>query len=132
MADDAVQGKLGLTRQGVGMKALSDLQLAEQAQEALRALRDRIGAEFRPDRIVLFGSVVRGTSDEESDLDVLIVLQEPADHQIRNRISRLILDINLEHDTNLSGLVVDQKTWDGGLLSVLPIHDEVEEQGVQL
>ena len=114
------------------MKGLSDLQLAEQVQEALRALRDRIGAEFRVDRIVLFGSVVRGTSDEESDLDVLIVLQEPADHQIRNRISRVILDINLEHDTNLSGLVVDQKAWDGGLLSVLPIHDEVEEQGVRL
>jgi predicted nucleotidyltransferase len=132
MADDAVRGNLGLTHQGVSMKALSDLQLTEQVQEAIRALRDRIGAEFRVDRIVLFGSVVRGTSDEESDLDVLIVLQEPADHQIRNRISRLILDINLEHDTNLSGLVVDQKTWDGGLLSVLPIHDEVEEQGVQL
>jgi predicted nucleotidyltransferase len=84
------------------------------------------------DRIVLFGSVVRGTSDEESDLDVLIVLQEPPNHQIRNRISRVILDINLEHDTNISGLVVDQKAWDEGLLSVLPIHDEVEEQGVRL
>jgi predicted nucleotidyltransferase len=132
MTDDAVQRKLGLTRQGGGMKGLSDLQLAEQVQEALRALRNRVGAEFRVDRIVLFGSVVRGTSDEESDLDVLIVLQEPADHQVRNRISRVILDINLEYDTNLSGLVVDQKAWDGGLLSVLPIHDEVEEQGVRL
>jgi len=114
------------------MKGLSDLQLAEQVRGALRALRDRIGAEFRVDRIVLFGSVVRGTSDEESDLDVLIVLQEPPNHQIRNRISRVILDINLEHDTNISGLVVDQKAWDEGLLSVLPIHDEVEEQGVRL
>ena len=44
----------------------------------------------------------------------------------------MILDINLEYDTNLSGLVVDQKAWDEGLLSVLPIHDEVEEQGVRL
>jgi predicted nucleotidyltransferase len=114
------------------MKGLSDLQLAEQLQKALQAVCDWIRAEFRVDRIVLFGSVVRGTADEESDVDLLIVLQEPPDHQIRSRISSVILDFNLEYDTNLSGLVVDQEAWDEGLLSVLPIHDEVEEQGVRL
>ena len=114
------------------MKALADLQLAEPICKALQAARDRIAAEFRVDRIVLFGSLVRGTADEESDVDLLIVLREMPDHHIRNRMSSVILDINLEYATNLSGLVVDQKAWDEGLLSVLPIHDEVEEQGVRL
>jgi predicted nucleotidyltransferase len=114
------------------MKGLGDVQLTEQLRHALQAARDRIPAEFNVDRMVFFGSVVRGTADEESDVDLLIVLREPPDHRIRDRISSAILDINLEYDTNLSGLVVDQKAWDEGLLSVLPFHDEVEEQGVRL
>jgi predicted nucleotidyltransferase len=114
------------------MKMPHDLHLPEDLHKALQAARDRITAAFAVDRIVLFGSVVRGQSDEESDVDLLIVLKEHPDHEIRNRISRLILDVNLEYDTNLSGLVVDKKTWDEGALTVLPIHDEIEEEGIRL
>lgn len=114
------------------MKALRDLQLSQSLRDALQAARGRITAEFAVDRIVLFGSVVRRQSDEESDVDLLIVLREPPDHKVRNRISRLILDVNLECDANLSGLVVDQETWDEGPLTVLPIHEEIEEEGIRL
>jgi len=113
-------------------KALCDLQLAEPLHQALQTVRERIAAEFAADRIVLFGSVVRGQADEESDVDLLIVLQDPPTHQMRNRITRMILDINLEHDTNLSELIIDRQTWDHGLPSVLPIHEVIEEEGIQL
>ena len=70
------------------MKRFDDLKLPRNLQEAVRAARDRLGAEFSIDRIVLFGSVVRGTAGEESDTDLFVVLREPPDHQVRNRISR--------------------------------------------
>jgi predicted nucleotidyltransferase len=114
------------------MKTLSDLHLPQQLWKALQEAQRRIFAEFAADRIVLFGSVVRGEADEESDVDLLIVLKEPPDHQMRNRISRLILDINLEYDTNLSGLAVEQMAWDEGLLTALPIHEEIEKEGLRL
>ncbi len=50
------------------MKALSDLQLPQQLWGALQETKRRISAEFAVDRIVLFGSVVRGEADEESDV----------------------------------------------------------------
>jgi predicted nucleotidyltransferase len=34
----------------------------------------RIGREFRPDRVVLFGSHARGVATDHSDVDLLIVL----------------------------------------------------------
>ena len=114
------------------MKKFADLRLPENVREALRVAQERLNKEFNVNRMLLFGSVVRGTADEESDVDLLIVLREPPDHPVRNRISSIILDINLEHDTNLSGLVVDQKAWDEGLVSVLPIHENVEEEGIPL
>ena len=114
------------------MKKLADLRLPQNVSDALRAAQERLNTEFNVDRIVLFGSVARGTADEESDLDLLIVLKQPPDHPVRNRISSIILDINLEHDANLSGLVVDQRAWDEGFVSVLPIHEEVEQEGIPL
>jgi uncharacterized protein len=114
------------------MKALSDLRLPQQLRSALQETKRRISTEFAVDRIVLFGSVVRGEADEESDVDLLIVLREFPNHLVRNQISRLLLDINLEYDTNLSGLVVEQPTWDEGLLTVLPIPAEVQEEGIRL
>ena len=114
------------------MRALSDLQLPQQLWSALQETKRRISADFAVDRIVLFGSVVRGEADEESDVDLLIVLREPSNHLVRNQISRLLLDINLKYDTNLSGLVVEQPAWDEGLLTVLPIRTEIQEEGIRL
>ncbi len=114
------------------MKTLQDLQLPKNVLAALQTARDRINAEFAVDRIVLFGSVVRGEDDEESDVDLLIVLKDPPSHQERDRITSVILDINLEYDTNLSELIVDRQTWALGLPSVLPIHQAIQEEGIPL
>ena len=114
------------------MKKLDDLKLPQNISDALRAAQERLTKEFNIDRILLFGSVVRGTAAEGSDEDLLIVLNAPADHRIRDRISSMILDLNLAYGTNLSELIVDRDTWDHGIPSALPIHKIIEEEGVSL
>jgi len=114
------------------MKALSDLQLPQQLWSALQETKRRISVEFAVDRIVLFGSVVRGEADEESDEDLLVILKDPPSHQVRDSITSIVLDINLEFDTNLSELIIDRQTWDRGLPSVLPIHQTIQEEGIPL
>jgi predicted nucleotidyltransferase len=114
------------------MKALHDLSLPAPLREAIQTVRDRLTAECSVERLLLFGSVVRGEADAESDADLLIVLTEPPTTQVRDRITSLILDINLAYDTNLSELIVDQQTWDTGLPAALPIHAEIEEEGIRL
>jgi predicted nucleotidyltransferase len=118
--------------EGLSMKKLGDLALAQNVSEALGAVRQRLTKEFNIDRILLFGSVVRGTAAEGSDEDLLIVLGEPANHRVRDRISSIILDLNLAYGTNLSELIVDRETWDHGIPSALPIHKIIEEEGVSL
>ena len=41
---------------------------------AIRAFAERIVAEFKPERIILFGSYARGEPTPDSDVDLLIVL----------------------------------------------------------
>ncbi len=44
-------------------------------ENGILELCDRIAAEFKPQRIVLFGSRAAGTQDEHSDIDLLIVMR---------------------------------------------------------
>ena len=43
----------------------------ETIQEAARRLADK----FRPDRIILFGSYARGTADDHSDVDFMVITE---------------------------------------------------------
>jgi uncharacterized protein len=43
------------------------------SEDLIGAIRDRLVAAFRPNKIILFGSQARGTADERSDVDLLIV-----------------------------------------------------------
>ncbi len=42
---------------------------------------ERIVARFHPERIILFGSQVRGRADRDSDIDLLVVLPECEDRR---------------------------------------------------
>ena len=114
------------------MKDLKDLGLDARLQTALEAARDRLTTRFEVDRIVLFGSVAWGRPDDESDVDLLVVLKDRPDRQTEDQISQVIFEINLEYDTNLSELIVDCQTWDHGLVSAMPIHEEIEKRGIRL
>ena len=47
---------------------------AHRLQTTLSQLKTRLTADYPVVRLVLFGSAVRGTMDEESDVDVLVVI----------------------------------------------------------
>jgi predicted nucleotidyltransferase len=40
----------------------------------IRAFAERVAAQFRPQRIILFGSHAHGTAGPDSDVDLLIVI----------------------------------------------------------
>lgn len=44
------------------------------AMERIRGLCDRIARDFHPERIILFGSYARGDADEDSDVDLLVIM----------------------------------------------------------
>jgi predicted nucleotidyltransferase len=116
----------------VRSKTLADVKLEPRVRAALEAARDQLIARFDIDRLVLYGSVARGEADEESDVDLLIVLRNRPDLPLKNEISTLLYHINLDHDTNLSGLIVDRDYWERGMISAMPIHREVEQEGITL
>jgi len=98
------------------MKTLKDIHLDEKCIKALAILKQQLQIRFAVNRLILFGSVARGTADEESDVDLLIALDNEPDVTISDEISNIIFEINLEYDTNICGLVVDCHSWEQGML----------------
>ena len=82
------------------------------AGPAFRALASTLRAEL-PDRLVdlrLFGSLARGDWHEESDVDVAVVVRG-LDAEIKRRLFRIIAEIELEHLTPLSTLVLSEERF---------------------
>ena len=43
------------------------------SDEIILKVKDRLVASFHPEKIILFGSQARGTADDHSDVDILVV-----------------------------------------------------------
>jgi len=106
--------------------------LSDQENRVLQELCAFIKEYWPQGRLKVFGSKIKGTADEESDLDTLIELPVAITEDIRRKIIYRVFEINLAFGTNLSVLIVSQEEWEKGYLTLLPIHSEVEEGSVAL
>jgi predicted nucleotidyltransferase len=104
----------------------------ETLKKALSELKEKLTAAYPLVRLVLFGSAARGEMDEESDVDVLVLTEESLTWKERDEISDRVFEINLRHDTNISFLAVDLHNWEEGLISVMPIREEIERERIEL
>lgn len=100
--------------------------------KALTDVKERLIASYPVARLVLFGSAARGETDEESDVDVLVLTEKPLTWKERDAISDQVFEINLRYGTNISTLVVDLPNWEGGPISVMPIREEIAREGIDL
>ena len=81
--------------------------------------------------IRLFGSHVRASAHEDSDVDVAVVLNE-ARWAVRREVIDLAADIGLEHDLLLSPTVFDRETWERWRSQDRPLVRDIETEGIRL
>ena len=82
-------------------------------------------------RIVLYGSVARGTNTEESDVDVAVLVKGQLDKEMEDKLSDLVVDMNLKYDKVFSVIDIDYETfrkWEG----VTPFYQNVTKEGIVL
>jgi predicted nucleotidyltransferase len=92
-------------------------------------LREQYGDKLV--RVVLFGSKARGDSDTESDLDVLVVLND-GDWRFRDEVALVAFEPMLEHGVVLSPLVVDLADYVWWQEHRAPIYRNISAEGIEL
>ncbi|MBI2928132.1 MAG: nucleotidyltransferase domain-containing protein [Verrucomicrobia bacterium] len=53
------------------------------SQELLEAITDRLVSEFQPEQVWLFGSHAWGTPDDDSDVDLFVIVSESTERRIK-------------------------------------------------
>jgi predicted nucleotidyltransferase len=114
------------------VKHIDRIPITPKQLQALSEIKRRVLERFEIQSFVLYGSVARGQADDESDVDLLIVTFNPLTRFERHEITDVVFDVNLHYDTNFSTLVVDLKSWETGVISVLPLRDEIIRDGIQV
>lgn len=95
----------------------------------LRLLREKYRDKI--EQVVLFGSVARGEFDEESDVDIMIVLKNGS-RRLRDEISMASFDLILRNNVILSPMVMDRKTYEWHKKYRDPLYNSIKKDGINL
>jgi predicted nucleotidyltransferase len=104
--------------------------------EELRALylvRDEVRKVLggRSFRMVLFGSKARGDWDENSDIDIALIV-DGMDRQLKNRLIDLVADVELEHLVPLSVLFFSTEEFERLRARERRIALDIEMEGIPI
>lgn len=84
-------------------------------EQAFEAFADRLTEECGDDieRIILYGSVARGETREDSDVDVLVVIKDASVRErVRDRASTIGFDVMIEYDVVISKQIMTEDEYD--------------------
>ena len=114
------------------MRNLDDLTLKRNEREAIQEATGILKERFPVRDVILFGSKVRGNSDKDSDIDLLLLTTQPLHWRERHAIVDALFEIEMRHDVVISIVVNTVRDWHEGICRVLPIHEEINKEGVMI
>lgn len=114
------------------MKTLAELPVTEKEKAAIEEAKRLIMEKFPVVQVILFGSKARGDDDEESDIDLLLLTSRSLDWRERQCVGDVLFEIEMRYDVVIGFMAVPEGEWRHGLYTVLPIHDDVEREGMPL
>ncbi|MDK2864887.1 MAG: uncharacterized protein PWP37_1079 [Thermotogota bacterium] len=91
-------------------------------------LRKRYGEKIR--EVILYGSHVRGEATKDSDIDILVLIDDSLDpFEVRRNLSDLLFDILLEHDELMSVVVLPEDFFEN---YNYPFMLNVKKEGIRV
>ena len=112
------------------MNTLDNISIKDNEKKAVLEASAMLREAFPVKEVVLFGSKARGDDDEESDIDLLVLTSQPVSWNERKAINNALYEIQMKYDIIISTLITTVTEWNDGTFSVLPIHGEISDQGV--
>ena len=82
--------------------------------------------------IILYGSRSRGDADQESDWDLLILVDGLIDEERTDRIRHTLYEIEWDAGTAISSIVRSRNEWNSQRYQAMPFHQKIEEEGVRI
>ncbi len=95
----------------------------------IKKIRLQLGDNLRVAR--LFGSKVRGNFTDESDIDILLILQE-LNSAVVDEIVDTLLDFQLEYNANISPVIYSEYEYQINTELGSPFIKNIEQESIAL
>ena len=106
--------------------------LSPEDNRILAACKASIEAIDPGAAVVLYGSRARGDATDESDYDLLIISDAEATVEAEDRLRRALYDLQLENAVVVTVLMVNRNQWDAPLARAMPLHQNIDRDGIRL
>lgn len=115
------------------VKSIESLSLTDNEKEAIMEFAKRLKQRFNSiiQKIILFGSKVKDKSEINSDIDILIVV-ENLSWEIKKTISDIASEENIKYDVLITTIRYDARKWEDPVIKTSPFGRAVREEGILL
>ncbi len=83
-------------------------------------------------KIILFGSRARGDAQEDSDMDVLVILDEPITPGVRDAVSDCAWEAGFDAGVVVASVAFTREEWEEGPEYYSPFAESVRSEGIPL
>jgi len=112
--------------------AKKETMLEWHVKRVVFACRDAIRANYSTAGIVLYGSYARGQAGSESDLDLLVLLNEDVTPVKKRIIRDMLYEIGLAADMVISTIIRSYDVWQSPISRATPFYKAVQREGIQV
>lgn len=116
----------------IRLTAKTEAELKQILDELIKGVIPIFGEKLK--RVILFGSYARGDYDEESDVDVMFLIDDDAkilQNKYRKAVREIISDIDFEYSTLLCSVLQNEHDFYECANSI-PFYKNVETEGITL
>lgn len=82
--------------------------------------------------LILYGSRARGDAREDSDYDLLVLVDREVDMDLERAIVDRLVPLEVRTGKVLTVLVYSRTQWDSALYRAMPFHKNVTGEGVAI
>ena len=105
----------------------------ENIKRALTDLKKVLTARFGSDiELYLFGSVARNDYEPDSDIDILVLFPGEVDTALEEEVFDLAYEVELECDVVFGVVVHSKEFWGSEKAAVMPFHQNLQREAIQI
>jgi len=98
----------------------------------LNRLKSLLQEKVKLHQVILFGSRARGDAEPDSDMDILVVLDEPRTREVRDTVSDCTWEAGFDAGVVVASVVFTREEWENGPEYYSPLAEAVRSEGIPL
>ncbi|MCF6271498.1 MAG: nucleotidyltransferase domain-containing protein [Melioribacteraceae bacterium] len=97
---------------------------------AIQEFKQLVQNQYSTAEITLFGSVAKNTFNNESDIDLLVLLPVEVNNTIEMELFSLAYDIELKYEVVLGVIVYSKQFWGTKKAAAMALYKNIELEGM--